>query len=282
MALMLLLLLLLFIACGLYQGLKTTRYQVKSAKITSPVKLLLLSDLHAAFWGREQCQLVDIVLAEKPDAILLAGDIADLNGDPAAVQTLIEKIAPLAPVFYVTGNHDLMTWDIASVTSPMRALGVHCLRNTSLAFALKGNPIVFTGVDEPFEGFIEGCEGKKACRAWYLKKLEGLAPKNSEVLNVLIAHRPEYVNDYARLGFDLSVSGHAHGGQWRIPFLLPQGLFAPGQGLFPKTTGGCYHRRQLTHIVSSGLHFSFLRPRFFNRPEVVVIELIKQERGNNK
>ncbi|MBQ4118259.1 MAG: metallophosphoesterase, partial [Oscillospiraceae bacterium] len=95
-----------------------------------------------------------------------------------------------------------------------------------------------------------------------------------ESFNVLLVHRPEYIEQYAKLGFDLVLCGHAHGGQWRIPGVL-NGIYAPGQGVFPKYAGGIYEVNGTTLVVSRGLaKESTPIPRVFNRPELVIIDII--------
>lgn len=97
-------------------------------------------------------------------------------------------------------------------------------------------------------------------------------PKDS--FNILLAHRPEYIEEYGQYPFDLVLSGHAHGGQWRIPYLM-NGLIAPNQGWFPKYAGGLYRHGDMTEIVGRGLLLDW-KPRLFNPPEIVVVDIESQ------
>ena len=267
---------LLLSAFGLYQGLKTVHYSVLSKKIAMPVRFVLLSDLHSQYWGKSQEKILRRVKKAAPDCILLAGDTEDPNGCSDAAPALVKGLSP-TPCYYVTGSHDMLTWDMDGVLARMRDAGAIPLQNQTINIMLNENPIILTGVDEPFSAFIqEGLETKPEHRKRYTAQLKAMPPLAKDSFNLLIAHRPEFIETYEEMGFDLVVSGHTHGGQVRVPFIL-NGLYAPGQGLFPKWAGGLYKRRDCTLIVSRGLHFSFFRPRFFCRPEVVVIDLEKEE-----
>jgi len=262
------------IALGLYQGLKTVRYTVSNKKITAPVRFVLISDLHSQYWGKAQEKIIRRVKKAAPNGILLAGDMDDPNGDPMAAHTLVKALAPLAPCYYATGSHDMLTWDMEGVLSRMRDAGAIPLASESVTAKMKTNRFAISGIDEPFSAYIrEEAETGREQRACYIKTLDAFPPLDPDVFNLLIAHRPEFINEYAAMGFDMVVCGHAHGGQVRVPFLL-NGLYAPGQGLFPKFAGGLYTRRGFAEIVSRGLHFSYFRPRFFCRPEVVIINLV--------
>ncbi len=277
MAISILIILVVFMALGLYQGLKTTHYKIANPKINTPLRFALISDLHSHTWGEGQQKLIRIVKKAAPDGILLAGDLEDPNGDPLAAYTLVKGISPLAPCYYVTGSHDMLTWDLQSVLDRMTAAGAVPLREERVNLTLKGSPMAISGVDEPFMAYIQGKATTKIQQAdFYLHMLEDLEPLSKDTFNLLIAHRPEFFDAYSHMGFDLAVTGHAHGGQVRIPFIL-NGLYAPGQGFFPKFASGLYKKNGFTMIVSRGLHFSWIRPRFFNRPEVVIIDLLPKE-----
>ena len=143
----------------------------------------------------------------------------------------------------------------------------------TVSVTLKGQTLHISGVDEPAASVPAGCMDETA---FYRKSLTALSPIDPSVFNLLIAHRPEFIEDYAKPGFDLVVSGHCHGGQVRIPFLI-NGLYAPGQGLFPKYAGGQYQVKDTTLIISRGLHRVWHLPRVFNRPEAVKITLVPRK-----
>lgn len=268
---LLLLLLLALAAAALYQQLSVGRYAIKSTKIQSKVTLCLITDLHSVWWGKDQSKLLRRISAMQPDLILLGGDIFDdkfSNAQPP-VEALLKGICGMAPVFYVTGSHDIWTWRMAEWEKLLERYGVTVLHGETVPFDLSGCRLMITGVDEPAAAIPAGRLDEKA---FYLEALAALGKLNAAHFNLLMAHRPEFIDDYARLGFDLVVSGHCHGGQVRIP-LLVNGLYAPGQGIFPKYAAGLYQVKDTTLVVSRGLHFAWHLPRVFNRPEIVQITL---------
>lgn len=263
----------LLIVCALYQGLDTGRYRIASAKLAreTEIRLCLVTDLHSVTWGRGQSLLIQRIKATKPDAILLGGDIFDDKFDNAfsPVEELLNGIQGLAPCFYVTGSHDIWTWRMADIEALLKGYGVAVLHGETLPLTVRGQSLWISGIDEPAAAVPAGQMDEAAFYRHCLSAFEGLNPAR---FNLLIAHRPEFIEDYAALGFDLVVSGHCHGGQVRIPFIL-NGLFAPGQGLFPTYAAGKYQVKHTALIVSRGLHFAWHLPRIFNRPQVVQITL---------
>lgn len=258
-----------FAAAGFYQGLKKVTYRVESPKITGRVRLLLLSDLHGMRWGDKQERLIRLAQAARPDAVLLAGDIADASHGFLAAEELAQGLVPLAPVYFVTGNHDLLTFDCGRLKQTLREIGVTVLEDETRALQAGQNTLMISGLDELLMGFIKG---RKDRAAFYRERLASLLPLDAKAFNLLLAHRPEYVDDYQQAGFDLALCGHTHGGQIRLPGVM-NGLYVSGQGFFPKYAGGLYRRGSFTQIVGRGLHVSLLRPRFYNRPEAVIVEL---------
>jgi predicted MPP superfamily phosphohydrolase len=242
------------------------------------VTILLITDLHSAVYGGDQGPLIGAAREARPDLIFLAGDIVDDKRPPLGAELLLRGIRGLAPVFYVTGNHEFKA-GAAGIRERMEAAGVTVLSGAYKRLKVRGREIIVAGIEDPDkkeredplydpEGTMEG-----AFRS--LDSLPGF--------KILIAHRPEHIGAYRRYAFDLVVSGHAHGGQWRIPRLLPNGLYSPGQGLFPKYTGGLYRFKRIKPaaggdmvlIVSRGLSLDRPPlPRFGNKPELSVIRLL--------
>lgn len=263
----------LLIAAALYQGLDTGRYTLASPKLSPAVslKLCLITDLHSVWWGEGQQLLLERIRAMAPDAILLGGDIFDDKRYDSAppVEALLRGIQGMAPCFYVTGSHDIWTWRMACYEGLLKDCGVTVLHGETVPLTLKGETIWVSGLDEPAAAVLAG---RMDDIAFYRESLSAFHGLDRSRFNLLIAHRPEFIADYAHLGFDLTVSGHCHGGQVRLPFML-NGLFAPGQGWFPPYAAGQYQLGDTTLIVSRGLYFSYHLPRIFNRPEVVEITL---------
>ena len=263
-----------FALTGLYQGLKFKHYQIASPKIsrTRRVRFMLLADLHGKQWGKGQRLLLDNIQKLHPDAVLLAGDITEAGGAIELVIELIRGLVPVAPVFFTAGNHDLLTFDCDAFTRALESEGVFSLRDKTIPLSIQGETILLSGIDDPFQAFITGQEDAGAD---YEKRLRGITLPEEAIYRVLIAHRPEYAQLYAQSGFDLALCGHTHGGQIRLPPPL-NGLYSSGQGLFPMYSAGEYQINGMRMIVSRGLHQTLTRPRFFNRPEAVVIDIFKE------
>ena len=255
---------------ALWTGLVVRTYTLETAKLDQPVRLLLLTDLHSTVHGREQQALIDLVRAQAPDAVLLSGDIADDEVPHRGTELLLEAVAGKYPCFYVTGNHEFWAEGTEEILEMFRRYGVTVLAGTWSDLTVRGQTIRIFGVDDP-EGF-EAAPGEAVPAGW-LEQWETCRSGLEEgTFSVLLSHRPELTELYRGSGFDLVVSGHAHGGQVRVPLLL-NGLYAPNQGFFPRYAGGLYDLDGTALAVSRGLSISRL-PRVFNPPEAVVIDLV--------
>jgi len=251
-------------------------YEIDSEKISVPLRIALVTDLHSCRYGREQIDLIRAIENEKPDAILLGGDIFDdVIGDTYAEQ-FIRGIAGRYPCFYVTGNHEYWSGlsNFADKMSILEAYDVSVLSGTCQVLNIRGEEILICGVEDPDIYRIHSDISKKEAEDHFLSQLKTVGSEaKDDFCTILLSHRPEYFDDYLDYRFDLVLCGHAHGGQWRIPGIL-NGLFAPDQGLFPKYAGGRYDQNGITMIVSRGLARESTRiPRIFNRPELVIVNL---------
>ena len=258
---------------ALWTGLVVRMYTLETAKLDQPVRLLLLTDLHSTVHGREQRALIDLVRAQAPDAVLLAGDIADDEVPHRGTELLLAAVAGEYPCFYVTGNHEFWAEDTEEILEMFRRYGVTVLAGTWSDLTVRGQAIRVFGVDDP-EGF-EAAPGEAVPAGWLEQWETCRAGLEEGTFSVLLSHRPELTELYRGSGFDLVVSGHAHGGQVRVPLLL-NGLYAPNQGFFPRYAGGLYDLDGTALAVSRGLSISRL-PRVFNPPEAVVIDLVPAE-----
>lgn len=255
-------LVLLLLAAAFDARLRVVRYEVVSEKVTAPVRLAVISDLHSCAYGGGQRTLLDAVAAQAPDAVLMTGDIVDDELPEENAWTAIAGLAEAYPCFYVTGNHEWRISDTERVLQQMESLGVTVLRGESAALEANGVTLSVCGVDDPDSG-ASGAQ---------LAEVGNAVTDNN--FTVLLAHRPERIGEYLAYPFDLVLSGHAHGGQWRIPGVL-NGLYAPQQGLFPRYAGGRYDFDGTTFIVSRGLaRESTWVPRIFNRPELVIVDIV--------
>lgn len=230
-----------------------------------------VSDLHNAEFGGGNQELLAMLEEAQPDLIAITGDLIDSRRtDPAPALAFLEGAVELAPVCYVTGNHEFRAYDAyQDLKSQMEELGVIVLENE--AVVLEAVPLRVIGLDDPSFGVRSD---PSATPEQILQgALTALAPQAGEedLRTVLLAHRPEYVELYAQHGADLVLSGHAHGGQVRLPGV--GGLYAPGQGFLPAYTSGLYQIGETSLVVSRGLGNSLFPLRVNNRPEVVLVKL---------
>lgn len=254
-------------AAAVSEKLKVASYVISTEKVKKPVRLLHVSDLHSSAYGKEQRKLIALTDAIAPDAILLTGDIADnrVPNDNAFAYT--RAVGASYPCFYVTGNHEFYTGYAEELRQIFASHGLTLLEGESATFATKGGNLTVCGVDDPY-GFPD-----RKHRFWEEQLADCNAAVQANRFALLLTHRPEIVDYYTETDFDLIVAGHAHGGQVILPKVI-NGLYAPHQGLFPKYAGGRYTLREgQTMIVSRGLS-KYVRPRIFNRPELVVITLV--------
>ena len=248
--------------------LKTVNYKLKTDKIQSDIKLALITDLHCCLYGENQSQLIDAIDKNKPDAVLLGGDIFDdyyINNNS---HILIDNIARKYKTYYVSGNHEWWSGNMYQYFNDLENAGVTILRGNSDILNINDNNIVINGIDDPEVNVYD-----KTFKTYEQQLEETGKSLNPEYYNVLLTHRPENANQYFDYDFDLVLSGHAHGGQGRIPFIL-NGLYAPNQGFFPELAGGIYDFDNKKLIVSRGLSRENTElPRIFNRPELIFVSL---------
>ena len=250
-------------ACALRRSLTVRRYTLHSGKLGSPLRLLLLSDLHSCLYGKAQQKLLQKIRRCRPDVILMAGDMVDDRRSPDGIFQLMPALGRAFPCFYASGNHEFRTRRLAQVKRLLESYGVTVLSGGAHWLQIRGETLCVCGLDDP-ESFPNDA-------AWERQLQHCRRAALGEDFSILISHRPERIQQYRDSGFDLVVAGHAHGGQVRIPGLL-NGLAAPGQGVFPKYAGGCYPLGQTTLVVSRGLCKNYV-PRIFNPPELVCIDL---------
>lgn len=258
--------LLLIFACDM--RLKTVVYTMETDELDTPVRLVLITDLHSCYYGKEQNVLIRAVEEQNPDIVLLGGDIFDDNLSYENAETTIKYLSENYPCYYVTGNHEYWSEDISTILNIVDSYGITILEGDCDTIDIDGQTINICGVDDP-----DVTSYTKNAKSMPDQLTEALEQAEPDCYTILLSHRPEYAETYMRYDFDLVLSGHAHGGQWRIPGIL-NGLYAPNQGLCPKYAGGLYEFEQGTMIVSRGLaRESTLAPRIFNRPELIVIDL---------
>ncbi len=266
------LLITVLLLCMFDVRLKTVHYKVLTKKISSPIKIALITDLHSCKYGNSQKQLISAVEKENPDIILLGGDIFDDKITDENAEIFIKNISSKYPCYYVTGNHEYWSNRIDEMLEKLKSYNVKTLDGKTETIRIGNQEVSLSGIDDPdAENYTDKGE------VFYSQLEEVKKNKNSDLFTVLLAHRPSYIESYLEYNFDLVLSGHAHGGQWRIPFLL-NGLVAPDEGWFPKYAGGQYIFDNGQMIVSRGLARESTRvPRIFNRPELVIVEIIEKQ-----
>lgn len=245
-------------------------YNIEAAEISEPIRIALVTDLHSCCYGENQTELIDAVCRQNPDLVLLGGDIFDDVIEDANADLFLAGIAEKYPCCYVTGNHEYWSGakHFAEKMAILEKYSIPVLSGTCETIGVKGETINICGVDDP--DAYAFAEGESSLR----KQLDDVneAAQNGR-FTILLSHRPEYWKLYQEYDFDVALCGHAHGGQWRIPWIL-NGLYAPNQGLFPEYAGGEYEQGSMTIIVSRGLARESTRiPRIFNRPELVIVDI---------
>ena len=237
--------------------LEQTVYTVKSQRLPesfSGYRIAQVSDLHNTKFRPFNETLLAMLADSKPDLIAVTGDLIDSRRTNVAVSVnFMREAVKIAPVYYVPGNHESrIPNDYAKLKAAMDALGIVILESKSLLWEQTGESITISGLFDPAFGI-------------------STPNPTAEGFHLVLCHRPEIFDWYVRREFDLVLTGHAHGGQFRLPFV--GGLYAPEQGFFPVYDSGIYTQGATTMVVSRGLGNSIFPFRLFNRPEVVVAVL---------
>lgn len=267
---MALLIILLASAIWVYWGnvsIQATHIGINSEKIPisfNGFRIVQVSDLHNAEFGDKQSKLLSAIKDASPDLIAVTGDLIDSrHTDVEKAMDFIDGAIDIAQVYYVTGNHEARTGEYTKLKERMIGSGVILLEDESATIQLGGDTILLLGLKDP--DFSNLFRESTAMIDTKLKDMKNGSGKYT----ILLSHRPELFEVYAANGIDLVLSGHAHGGQVRLPFV--GGLVAPNQGFFPKYSAGVYETQQTKMIVSRGLGNSIIPVRINNRPELVVI-----------
>lgn len=250
----------LWVLSGFDHRLEVTRYEYANAKIPSDFdgfRVVQISDFHLKKFGKNEAGLIQAVRNCSPDLILLTGDVVDENhSDIAPLRELLAGISDLAPIYFVSGNHDLYK-DTARLYGEMLSLfeeyAVINLDDAAREITRGGSSIFLTG---------------SRWRSKYVT--DYLSPADTRNFNILLYHGSDYFPQLSTYGYDLIFSGHAHGGIVRLPFV--GGVFANDGSLFPKYCSGYHTLHGSTLISSRGLGDAFI-PRFYNRPELVCVTL---------
>lgn len=237
-------------------------------------KIIHVSDFHNAFFGRQSRHLLDVIRRQKGDVILMTGDVIDrrIPNFTRAVN-FIHKLTKILPAYYVTGNHEAHYTEWMKLKAVIDASGMKDISNDAEKLYKGRDYINLVGIHDPW---FFGYEGNP----FILQRFRGQLVEriyhtvDEQDFSILMAHRPEYFNFYNKLPVDLVLSGHAHGGQIRLPYI--KGLYAPHQGVLPKYSEGVHNKKDTTLSISRGVGNSRFPFRVFNHPEIIVLTLERE------
>jgi len=255
-------------------ALKINEYEILSDRIPQGFdgfRIAQVSDLHNAEFGEENWKLIKMLSQTDPDIIVLTGDLIDSRQtDLDVALEFAWQAGKIARVYYVSGNHEARVPEYEDLKNGLVKAGVVILENQKVQITREGESITLMGIDDPSfqESYLFGDAEGIAKQA--ISDLQDA----SDGYTILLSHRPELFDTYVDSGVDMVFSGHAHGGQFRLPFV--GGLVAPNQGFFPQYDAGKFTEENTTMIVSRGVGNSIIPIRFNNRPEIVVAQLKSQ------
>lgn len=257
-------------------ALMVNTYEIKSDKLPEAFdgfRIAQISDLHNAVFGEGNKELIELLQKTEPDIIAITGDMIDgEKTDIGVALAFAEEAMKIAPCYYVAGNHEWKIDNYNELFTGLEKLGVLLLNDGRTEIEKGGEKITVLGVDDPY--FHTNTESGTDREPGIVdSELQGLM---SEVkgYSILLSHRPELFDIYVKNDIDLVLSGHAHGGQFRLPFM--GGVIAPHQGFFPEYDAGLFTEDGTNLIISRGIGNSVIPLRFNNRPEIVVAELVAE------
>lgn len=266
---------LLLILCGIYfyfenTTLEVSTYQIASNKIPNEFnnyKIIQISDFHNNTSSKLTKKLIAEIKNQKPNIIVITGDLIDSTKTNVDIAIdMIKEIIEIAPVYYVTGNHEARTNEYDNLKSQMIELGVKILENEAQEIQLNNSTINILGINDPSFNKERDILDSEIVKS----NMENIQ-YNKDNFTILLSHRPEVFKIYVEKNIDLVFTGHAHGGQIRLPFI--GGIIAPNQGTFPEYTDGIYREKDTTMVVSRGIGNSIIPFRVNNRPELMIVEL---------
>ena len=254
-------------------ALEITRIRIEDINMPYTLngfKIVQISDLHNYEYGKNNEKLIEKVRKENPNIIAITGDFIDYQGQKEDVALYVaQKCVEIAPTFYITGNHESGIYNYDDFMNSLRDVGVEILDNRLIEFPYNNTYINVVGILDPSDGLYGYDYGEIT-----FNRLEETMKGKEDYYTILLAHRPEYYEIYKQFSINLVLSGHTHGGQFRLPFV--GGVLGHNRTLFPKYDAGLFIENGVYMIISRGLGSSFRVPiRINNKPELVVIELKK-------
>jgi len=229
-----------------------------------------LSDLHGRSFGKNNVRLLRTLQKARPDMICICGDLFDEKTDLTMLEPLLTGLTDIAPVYYVTGNHEWQVKNLREILQKMRAWGVTVLENEGRVLSRGGAEMVVAGVHDPCGPY------DMKTPAALVRELRS-AQGNDFIL--MLSHRNDELAMWSQLGVQLVLSGHCHGGVVRLPFV--GGVFGTRRELFPEYDAGVYRQDGTTLFVSRGLGYTNVHFRLFNRPHVPIM-ILRSGKNVNK
>lgn len=248
--------------------LSVTRYEYHSNKLTQPLRIVQLTDLHDSTFGDRNERLIEKIRQQEPDIVAMTGDMLNSDSDSTELENLISRLSADVPVFYSLGNHEIAHQ--TELVTALKNAGAIVLEQEYMEVEISGQQLRIGGL----YGYALSKELRNTSEQDFLEDFE-----DSNSIKILLAHISEGLLLYTSIqnwDIDLVLSGHAHGGLVRIPII--GGLYTPEEKWFPTYTKGCFDFGNKTIILSSGLGTSTKIPRINNIPEIVVIDLLPVER----
>jgi hypothetical protein len=253
-------------------GIVITKYEYANKKLPEKFngfKVLHISDLHNKNYGE---RLINKIKKINPDIIVITGDLIDRRKTMInTAADFIDGIVKIAPTYYVSGNHEQLSKHFDELKTVLHKSNVIIMDNSYATLYKNGFSIGLIGIADPAINFGKKTYLKENNFSYVRDNITKLIKDINTDFNVLLSHRPELFSVYNELEIDLVFSGHAHGGQIRIPFV--GGVLSPNQGFFPKYSEGMHSEGVTSIVVSRGLGNSVFPFRIFNRPELVLVTL---------
>ncbi len=253
-------------------ALMTNAVAISSSRIPaafSGFRIAQVSDLHNAEFGKNNAELLKLLSESRPDIIVITGDLIDANHTDVGIALgFAQESVRIAPTYYVTGNHEAASQQYDTLKAGLEEAGIIVLEDEAISLERGGETISLIGLADP--DFTVKGEMFGEAPVMVSAKLKNLNDGEGKY-TIMLSHRSELFETYVNCGIDLVFAGHAHGGQFRLPFI--GGVIAPNQGLFPKYDAGLYTDGGTNMVVSRGIGNSIIPLRFNNRPEIVLVEL---------
>ena len=258
-----------------------TQYTYKSKKLPKEFegfKVVQVSDLHDSVFGEKQSELLYETEKLSPDVIVVTGDVIDRNRTENLESSMqyIQQAVGVAPVYYVPGNHEKRAGIYPLLRERLIKAGVILLENQKLALVRGQGKITLAGMMDPFFFLPQDEKEPDNSLALFTQTLQKLLPQTEDgEFRMLLCHRPELFSLYTQCHIDFTFTGHAHGGQFRLPLIGP--LYSPMQGIFPKYTSGIYQKGEYAMVVSRGLGNSVFPIRIGNSFELLSVTFQKEK-----